>query len=63
MKPILFLLPLTLAACGTSASDPGTGEVSSGEASALNDAAAMLDGESVDANAVANAAGTEGNEL
>lgn len=63
MKPILLLLPLALAACGPSASDPGAGAVSSGEASALNDAASMLDGDSVDGNAVANASEIQGNEL
>ena len=62
MKPILLLLPLALVACGPSASNPETGDVSSDEASALNDAASMLDGERVDGNAVANASGIEGNE-
>ena len=36
-------LPLTLAACGESASGDGVGGVTAGEARALNDAAEMLD--------------------
>ncbi len=45
---------LALAACGKK--EAGGGAVSSGEARALNDAAEMLDQDSVDANAVANVA-------
>ncbi|RDE06504.1 hypothetical protein [Sphingomonas aracearum] len=44
------LLPLLLAACGTG--DPPPGATSAGEAQALNEAAAMLDANSVEANAV-----------
>ena len=51
MKVAALLVPLALlAACG-SADDP-PGATSAGEAQALNDAAAMLDANSVDANAV-----------
>jgi len=51
----LLLAPLLLlAACGQSADDPGLGGVSHSEASQLNDAAAMLDANSVSADAVTN---------
>jgi hypothetical protein len=51
----LLLAPLLLlAACGQSADDPALGGVSRSEASQLNDAAAMLDANSVSVNAVAN---------
>ena len=46
-----FLLPiLLLAACGSQGDAPGS--VTQDEADQLNDAAAMLDANSVDANAV-----------
>jgi hypothetical protein len=47
-------VPLLLAGCGQSADDPGLGGLSHSEASQLNDAAAMLDANSVSINAVAN---------
>ena len=43
---------LLLAACGQRADDPGLGGLSHSEASQLNDAAAMLDANSVSADAV-----------
>lgn len=49
---IALLLPLALAACGQPDSDEGPGGVTVGEAASLNDAAAMLDANSVSANAV-----------
>lgn len=50
LTPLLMLmLPLALAACG--ASDDGSG-ASASESRQLNEAAAMLDNESVSANAV-----------
>ncbi len=58
MRIVLFAL--LLAACGPAARDPASG-VTAGEAQALNDAAAMLDGDTVDANAVDNAAAMTGN--
>jgi len=45
---------LLLAACGQRADDPGLGGLSHSEASQLNDAAAMLDANSVSANTVTN---------
>ena len=51
----IVLIPLMLlAACGQRADDPGLGGLSHSEASQLNDAAAMLDANSVSANAVTN---------
>jgi hypothetical protein len=50
IKPAAALAALLLAACGPS--DDAPGDVSQSEAQALNDAAAMLDANSVDANAV-----------
>jgi hypothetical protein len=50
IKPAAALAALLLAACGPS--DDAHGDVSQSEAQALNDAAAMLDANSVDANAV-----------
>ncbi|HEU4959609.1 MAG TPA: hypothetical protein VFT56_04305 [Sphingomonas sp.] len=47
MMPLLLL-----AACGQRADDPGLGGLSHSEASQLNDAAAMLDANSVTADAV-----------
>ena len=55
MRLLLLLTPLVLlAACGQRANDPGLGGLSPSETSQLNDAAAMLDANSVSANAVAN---------
>jgi len=48
VAPLLLLL----AACGQRADDPGLGGLSHSEASQLNDAAAMLDANSVSADAV-----------
>lgn len=45
---------LVLAACGQRAGDPGLGGLSPSEASQLNDAAAMLDPNSVSANMISN---------
>ena len=47
MRVFPVCLALLLAGCGGSASDPGPGGVTMGEAAALNDAAAMLDANSV----------------
>ena len=49
----LLLLPLCLVACGPSPDDPGLGGVTPDQARELNEAAAMLDANSVSANAVA----------
>ncbi|MGN6376580.1 MAG: hypothetical protein ACTHMG_13650 [Sphingomonas sp.] len=52
---LLFLTPLLfLAGCGQRADDPGLGGLSHSEARQLNDAAAMLDANSVSADAVTN---------
>lgn len=52
MRAALFVLPaLLLAGCGRGA-DRAPGDVSPGEMQSLNDAAAMLDANSVNANAV-----------
>lgn len=59
MRAPLLAALLLLGACGRSAGDPA-GEVSAGEARTLNEAAEMLDGDSVDANAIRNVA-DEGN--
>ncbi|GAA4767702.1 hypothetical protein GCM10023219_11810 [Stakelama sediminis] len=50
----LIALPMTLSACGGSGdgSDSAPGGVSADQARTLNDAAAMLDANSVSANAV-----------
>ena len=48
---IPLLLPLLVGACNRT--DPAPGEASPAEAQQLNDAAAMLDANSVDINAVA----------
>jgi hypothetical protein len=45
-----FLLPLLLAACSATPDDPG--QVSPDEARQLNDAAEMLDANSIDLNEV-----------
>ncbi|PXA99550.1 hypothetical protein DMC47_02815 [Nostoc sp. 3335mG] len=51
MRKFLLLAPLLLAAC--EADEPvAPGGVSQGEAAALNDAAAMLDDNSLDADAI-----------
>lgn len=52
---LLLLTPLVLlAACGQRADDPRLGGLDHSEASQLNDAAAMLDANSVSADAVTN---------
>ena len=53
-RAVLLAPLLLLAACGQRADDPGLGGLSHSEASQLNDAAAMLDANSVSANAVTN---------
>ncbi|QNA84422.1 hypothetical protein G4G27_10790 [Sphingomonas sp. So64.6b] len=50
LKPLGLVALLLLSACGGAPDTPGA--VTSGEAQALNDAAAMLDANSVDANAM-----------
>ncbi|WP_284054649.1 hypothetical protein [Stakelama marina] len=52
LLPCLLLLPLALTACGQPDTAEGPGGVTVGEAKSLNDAAAMLDANSVSANAV-----------
>lgn len=47
-----LLAPLLLAACEQRSNDPGLGGLSHSEASQLNDAAVMLDANSVSADAV-----------
>jgi hypothetical protein len=47
-----LLLPFLLAACGQRSDDPGLGGLSHSEASQLNDAAVMLDANSVSADSV-----------
>ncbi len=49
-----MILPLCLAACGPAPDDSGLGGVTPDQAQELNDAAAMLDANSVSINAVAN---------
>jgi hypothetical protein len=51
-RAALLLAPLLLAACGQRSDDPGLGGLSRSEASQLNDAAVMLDANSVSADAV-----------
>ncbi|MCM8731736.1 hypothetical protein ACFO8O_12275 [Hephaestia sp. GCM10023244] len=53
VMPIL-ILPLGLVACGPSPDDPGLGGVTPDQARELNEAAAMLDANSVAINAVTN---------
>lgn len=54
-RAAVALVPLLLlAACGQRADDPGLGGLSHSEASQLNDAAAMLDANSVSAATVSN---------
>lgn len=54
MRCLILLSPLLLlAACGQR-SDPGLGGLSHSQASQLNDAASMLDANSVSADAVTN---------
>ena len=50
----LLLAPLLLAGCGQRRDDPGLGGLSRSEASQLNDAATMLDANSVSSNALGN---------
>lgn len=52
MRALLLVPLLMLAACGSGDDDPGRGGLSGTEASQLNDAAQMLDANSVSANAV-----------
>jgi hypothetical protein len=53
-RAVMLTPLLLLAACGQPADDPGLGGLSHSEASQLNDAAAMLDANSVSVNAVTN---------
>lgn len=54
-RAAVALVPLLLlAACGQRADDPGLGGLSHSEASQLNDAAAMLDANSVSTATVSN---------
>lgn len=53
MRRFLTLASLLLAACGANDEPTAPGGVTQGEAAALNDAATMLDGNSVDASALA----------
>jgi len=48
----LLLVPLAFAACGPSNRESAPGGVTAGEARELNEAAAMLDANSVSTNAV-----------
>jgi len=54
MRLLLVTPLLLLAACGQRADDPGLGGLDRSEASQLNDAAAMLDANSVSGDAVIN---------
>lgn len=54
-------LTMLAAGCGPAADDPAQGGVSTREAEALNDAAAMLDNNSDDATVVTNADEGAGN--
>jgi hypothetical protein len=54
MAPMPIAALLLLAGCGQRADDPGLGGLSHSEASQLNDAAVMLDTNSVSANAISN---------
>ena len=56
---LALFVPLLLAACGSDG-DAGAGGVTRGEARALNEAAAMLDANSVSPEAVGIAAEEEG---
>jgi hypothetical protein len=51
-RAALLLAPLLLAACGQRSDDPGLGGLSHSEASQLNDAAVILDANSVSADAI-----------
>lgn len=50
MRQLLALAPLLLAACSGGDEPSGPGGVTQSEAAALNDAAAMLDANSIDGN-------------
>jgi hypothetical protein len=54
MRAFLLLPLLMLAACGQSSDDPDYGGVTADQARELNQAAAMLDANSVSADAVLN---------
>lgn len=54
MRALMLTSLLLLAACGQASNDPGLGGLSHSEASQLNDAAVMLDANSVSANAISN---------
>jgi len=52
MRQFVALVPLLLAACAAADEPDAPGGVTQSEAAALNDAATMLDGNSVDANTI-----------
>ncbi len=54
MRQFLAIVPLLLAGCNATDEPDAPGGVTQSEAAALNDAAAMLDGNSVAANALAS---------
>ena len=54
MRALLVPVLLMLAACGQSTDDAGLGDVTPDQARELNQAAAMLDANSVSADAVIN---------
>ena len=52
MRRLLLAAPLALAACGSADNDPGPGNVSVGEARALDEAAEMIEGQQLPSEAV-----------
>ncbi|WP_156359835.1 hypothetical protein [Sphingomonas sp. Leaf10] len=52
MRQFLTLAPLLLAACSATDEASAPGDVTQSEVAALNDAATMLDADSVDGNAL-----------
>lgn len=56
MRPLWLAGLLALAACGPADNEPGPGEVTVGEAKALDEAAAMIDARRLPAEAVPSAA-------